>query len=60
MNTLWSEHSCRTDRSFEPSYEPISHGAYDRDDHEKGAGGGVDIVPESGKSHKEMPSLKID
>ena len=26
----------------------------------KSAGGGVDIVPESGKSQKEMPPLKID
>ena len=60
MNTLGSERSCRTNRSFEPSYEPISHGASDRDGHEKGVGGGVDIVPESGKSQKEMPSLKID
>ena len=39
---------------------PISHGASVRDGHEKGAGGGVDIVPESGKSQKEMPPLKID
>ena len=40
---------------------PISHGAFDRDGHEKkSASGGVDIVPESGKSQKEMPPLKID
>ena len=26
----------------------------------KSAGGGVDIVPESGKSQKEMPPLKVD
>ena len=26
----------------------------------KSVSGGVDIVPESGKSQKEMPSLKID
>ncbi|RVW28304.1 BTB/POZ domain-containing protein [Vitis vinifera] len=30
------------------------------DGHDKSAGSGVDIVPESGKSQKEMPPLKID
>ena len=39
---------------------PISHGVSDRDGHDKSAGSGVDIVPESGKSQKEMPPLKID
>ena len=40
----------------------IAHGASDRDGHKrkKSAGGGIDIVPESGKFQKEMPPLKID
>ncbi|RVW67460.1 Small nuclear ribonucleoprotein SmD3b [Vitis vinifera] len=55
---LRSERTCRTERSFEPSSEPES--PVDDGHEKKSASGGVDIVPESGKSQKEMPPLKID